>query len=344
MVIGALPIDRTVLSLNSASISIVVEGGPPTLPPLTLPNASFGLSVAAGGMGLYRPNSYRFADPFLQGLLEDSMGNRLRDFDGRAQYLSQARQNAVDISNKIDNGEMTPYEGAKDAVLTRDKLTLSIRKTSTSPEGLRLAESIKPSAGLEATVADPASLEAKVAKFYAKYRDKFIGEGRDFTPDDVYREIVRSGGSPQLDATEWVLERMKVPLRTNAGSLGTINVGSLRTFGRALGAVGLAYGVVSDGSSLYSQYQISQQTGNYGNTYQEGARIAGGWGGALIAGEAGAASGAVIGAALGSIVPILGNGVGAAVGGFVGGVFGAFVGYNAGSAGGTALYQEATGG
>ena len=35
----------------------------------------------------------------------------------------------------------------------------------------------------------------------------------------------------------------------------------------------MAYGAVQDGISFNNQYQISRQTGNYGNTYKEGARI-----------------------------------------------------------------------
>ena len=93
--------------------------------------------------------------------------------------------------------------------------------------------------------------------------------------------------------------------------------------GRVLGGVGMAYGAYVDGRSLYSEYQTSAKTGNYSNTYNEGARITAGWAGALEFGAAGAEIGATWGA--------LGGPVGVVAGGIVGSLIDGGLGYWAGS-------------
>jgi phage tail tape-measure protein len=97
----------------------------------------------------------------------------------------------------------------------------------------------------------------------------------------------------------------------------------IATGARYLGVAGMAYGAYADGTSLYNQYQISQQTGSYANTAAEATRIAGGWAGAWAAGTAGAELGAVAGTTFGP--------VGTVVGGVIGGVAGGALGYVGGS-------------
>jgi len=101
------------------------------------------------------------------------------------------------------------------------------------------------------------------------------------------------------------------------------NANQIATGARYLGGVGMAYGAYADGTSLYGQYQISQQTGNYANTISEGTRIAGGWAGAWAVGSAGAQLGATMGTAFGP--------VGIVVGGVLGGAAGGMLGYAGGS-------------
>ena len=54
----------------------------------------------------------------------------------------------------------------------------------------------------------------------------------------------------------------------------------MRPTAHALTGLGLAL----DGLSLHTEYQLSTETGEYSNTYREGARIAGGWAGASTGG------------------------------------------------------------
>jgi hypothetical protein len=91
---------------------------------------------------------------------------------------------------------------------------------------------------------------------------------------------------------------------------------------RYLGIAGTVVGAAVDADSLYSQYQISSRTGNYSNTYNETARVTGGWAGALTFGSSGAQIGAGFGSLLGPI--------GTVAGGIVGGAIGGAVGYTAG--------------
>lgn len=83
----------------------------------------------------------------------------------------------------------------------------------------------------------------------------------------------------------------------------------------------MAYGAVQDGISFNNQYQISRQTGNYGNTYKEGARIAAGWTGAAVGANIGARIGALgyfAGPVVGTITTVIGAGVGGAYGYYAG--------------------------
>jgi hypothetical protein len=119
----------------------------------------------------------------------------------------------------------------------------------------------------------------------------------------IPRAISQPGGNV-VDAELW-----------NARNLSS----KLSIAGKGLTAVGIA----TDSYSLYNQYQISAQTGNYTNTYQESIRIAGGWTGAWAVGTAGAEFGAGFGLVFGPM--------GAVVGGAIGGLAGGIAGYIGGS-------------
>ena len=89
-------------------------------------------------------------------------------------------------------------------------------------------------------------------------------------------------------------------------------------------------GAGMDAFSVGSEAHQSMQTGDWGNTIDEGARVAGGWAGAY----AGAKTLGTLGAGLGTMVaPGMGTVVGGAIGGFLGGM--------AGYLGGSALGQWA---
>jgi len=89
-------------------------------------------------------------------------------------------------------------------------------------------------------------------------------------------------------------------------------------------------GAGMDAYSVGSEAHESMQTGDWDNTIDEGARVAGGWAGAY----AGAKTMGALGAGLGTMVaPGMGTVVGGAVGGFLGGM--------AGYMGGSALGQWA---
>jgi len=327
------------VNLGTYTAPVVLPGDQSgNLKSITLPSAMYGLATAVGGRGLYRFTSNDFSTPSGRRYLENSPGNRLMDFDGRMLYNKVSAQNAANILSKIDGGEITTIQGAMESIVTRDTLTLRIRKTASSPEALRaiaVQRPDKPTAQLEENISNPDLIKTKLDKLYDKYRKQFSQKGGDFTPDDVYREIVAASGRPNNAMNASVIERLKMPFGMNAAGL--------RVAGRALGIAGLVYGAVTDSRSLYKQYQIGKQSGNFGNTYREGARIAGGWAGAFIVGEAGAAAGAYVGGLIGSVVPVLGTGVGAAVGGFIGGAIGGIVGYNAGSTDSSTIYQWISG-
>jgi phage tail tape-measure protein len=102
----------------------------------------------------------------------------------------------------------------------------------------------------------------------------------------------------------------------------------LRWAGRGM----MVVGAVQDGTSLYSEYQKSQSTGNYSNTYNEAARVAGGWSGAWAGGQALGTMGATWGLAFGP--------VGSVVGGALGGLIGGGLGYWGGSTLGSKLVPK----
>jgi YD repeat-containing protein len=101
------------------------------------------------------------------------------------------------------------------------------------------------------------------------------------------------------------------------------NANRIAAGARYVGAAGMAYGAYADASSLYGEYQISQQSGNYANTINEATRVAGGWTGAWAVGAAGAQFGAGFGSVFGP--------VGTVVGGIAGGAIGGLLGYAGGS-------------
>ena len=92
---------------------------------------------------------------------------------------------------------------------------------------------------------------------------------------------------------------------------------------RPLGRAAVVVGVGMDTYSLAREANQSRRTGNWNNTAVEGARIAGGWGGAYAGAKTLGVAGATIGA--------FGGPVGIAVGGAVGGIIGGVGGYWAGS-------------
>lgn len=88
--------------------------------------------------------------------------------------------------------------------------------------------------------------------------------------------------------------------------------------GRGLGYAGMAYGAYEDGGRILMELRESNQTGHYGNTAGEVARVAGGWSGAAVLGSAGAEFGGAIGWVGGPI----GSAAGAVIFGALGGALG----------------------
>jgi len=142
------------------------------------------------------------------------------------------------------------------------------------------------------------------------------GFSLDLIPSDLHNTarggIPHTGGASIL--RDW---------RVNGTPQQFYRANQIATGARYLGIAGMAYGAYVDGSSLYNQYQISQQTGNYANTATEATRIAGGWAGAWAVGAAGAEFGAGFGTVFGPI--------GTVVGGIIGGIGGGILGYAGGS-------------
>jgi hypothetical protein len=287
-------------------------------------------AVARGAFGSFQPSYKDWSNPKLQSFLKDSPGNRLADGDGRKLYNQTTSAKAAEVVAKIDSGKVPAQNGAYEASAFRDAQALKVRNTSTSPESLTKIASSRPdksSDALAERVRDPAKLRANVeTKLYPKYEAALISEGKPASANHVYREIAEASGRPDP--------------KTNASAAQRSAVAeNVRNVGKTVGRGALIVGAVADGASLVNEINTSNKTGNYDNTYKEGARIAGGWAGAWAGGKLGAASGAAIGGALGSVVPILGNGVGAAVGGIVGGFIGGFFGYKAGEQAGTGAYD-----
>ena len=89
----------------------------------------------------------------------------------------------------------------------------------------------------------------------------------------------------------------------------------------------MVVGAGMDAYSLGSEAVKSSQTGEWDNTVDEGARIAGGWAGAYAGAKGLGTAGAAIGTA---IAPGLGTAIGGAVGGLAGGIGGYLAGSSAG--------------
>ena len=107
-------------------------------------------------------------------------------------------------------------------------------------------------------------------------------------------------------------------------------VGRTLQAAKPLGRAAVVVGAALDGFSLTKEVQTSRKTGDWSNTAQEGARIAGGWTGAVVGAKAAGSAGAAIGT-------LIAPGIGTVVGGAVGGLIGGAVGYIAGSSVGSTI-------
>lgn len=107
-------------------------------------------------------------------------------------------------------------------------------------------------------------------------------------------------------------------------------VGRTLQAAKPLGRAAVVVGAALDGFSLAKEVQASRKTGDWSNTAQEGARIAGGWTGAVVGAKAAGSAGAAIGT-------LIAPGIGTVVGGAVGGLIGGAVGYIAGSSVGSTI-------
>ena len=107
-------------------------------------------------------------------------------------------------------------------------------------------------------------------------------------------------------------------------------VGRTLQAAKPLGRAAAVVGAALDGFSLAKEVQTSRKTGDWSNTAQEGARIAGGWTGAVVGAKAAGSAGAAIGT-------LIAPGIGTVVGGAVGGLIGGAVGYIAGSSVGSTI-------
>ncbi len=107
-------------------------------------------------------------------------------------------------------------------------------------------------------------------------------------------------------------------------------VGRTLQAAKPLGRAAVVVGAALDGFSLTKEVQASRKTGDWSNTAQEGARIAGGWTGAVVGAKAAGSAGAAIGT-------LIAPGIGTVVGGAVGGLIGGAVGYIAGSSVGSTM-------
>ena len=107
-------------------------------------------------------------------------------------------------------------------------------------------------------------------------------------------------------------------------------VGRTLQAAKPLGRAAAVVGAALDGFSLAKEVQTSRKTGDWSNTAQESARIAGGWTGAVVGAKAAGSAGAAIGT-------LIAPGIGTVVGGAVGGLIGGAVGYIAGSGVGSTI-------
>jgi hypothetical protein len=149
------------------------------------------------------------------------------------------------------------------------------------------------------------------------------------------------GPNPRTGATDWHWNQsgagnsFGIADHTPASAFEA-NFGRMMQIAKPVGRAAMWTGVAFDTFSLGSEVVESTQTGEWSNTIVEGARVAGGWGGAW----AGAQGGGMAGAALGTaIFP----GIGTAVGGFLGSVIGGAGGYFAGSELAETVAEQTTG-
>ena len=127
------------------------------------------------------------------------------------------------------------------------------------------------------------------------------GRSMQFVRNEYHR-LPHNGGGNHLRST--------TPLQRTA--LRGIGGGT-----RALGAAGMAYGAYQDGKSLYNEFQISQETGDYSNTAIEAGRITAGWSGAALGAQLGARIGMLGfygGPVVGAVTTVLGGAIGGALG------------------------------
>jgi hypothetical protein len=140
---------------------------------------------------------------------------------------------------------------------------------------------------------------------------------------DKYAEIARQQRIANGAADNMSVSKIPKPLNQSGTNVVNADLWAARGLANNIAIVGKAATVVGaglDAYSLYSQYQISSQTGNYSNTYSEGIRIAGGWTGAEIVGGAFGEFGAEAGL-------VFGGPFGAVIGGVAGGIIGGGIGY-----------------
>lgn len=154
-------------------------------------------------------------------------------------------------------------------------------------------------------------------------------------PLKIEKKDIKGAWPIEIDLTEgqrkWVVGEKYISNPHYVAPLSTATK-ILKAVGHGATAVGFAF----DGAHLFSAYQDSQKTGNFETFFDEGARIVGGWAGAVKLGppcaRAGALAGGVVGGAIGSAIAgpvgaVIGEPVGSIVGGVVGGIAGSTVGY-----------------
>ncbi|RVU37138.1 LysM peptidoglycan-binding domain-containing protein [Rheinheimera riviphila] len=229
------------------------------------------------------------------GIKGFSYGDAVHDSKVRVNtYLNEIP--AIPDKYRLPNGASVEAleHNARSAINARNGL-LDSSRSQLSPDGLKYSESLKKQ-GL--------SFEALLEK-------SLNNPARtNFTYEQHLRAITESSGRSN-------------PLVTNSAR----TVVALDKVGKA----SLVTGVALDSYSLGTEINTSLETGNWGNTYQESARIGGAWTGAWV----GAKAGAAVGAGFGSFIPVVGTTAGALVGGVAGGIYG----YVKGGEIGTSIYN-----
>ncbi len=166
-------------------------------------------------------------------------------------------------------------------------------------------------------------------------------------PDEHINEIARARLENKLKRAPTSIEVFSEKARLRNHSVKTINALKGARSGIAIAEKTIVkplavYAAFQDGYSLGTEINESIGTGEWGNTYKESARIAGGWTGAWAGGKAGAAAGALIGGGIGVLLFGVGSAPGAAFDGFIGGLAGSIGVYMYGSEAGEYYYDEAT--